>query len=119
MLLIAFQVIIGAVLLWPFVFLAVWKGIPLLLKFMNWIGWCVEKRVIAKRELEENFDVLGRPYPPGDKGLCDNCSVAFEKVFHLDSGRRLCKECYIVEFVKPWVDDADNPAAQPTVPEKG
>ena len=36
----------------------------------------------------------GLPYPPTGMGICSECGKAGLEVFHLPSGRRLCKDCY-------------------------
>lgn len=51
------------------------------------------KRANAQRR-EARFDADGQPLPPVGRGLCDRCSGAFEKVYHLTGGRRLCQRCY-------------------------
>ncbi len=54
----------------------------------------------ARVENAERQDYLlkhrpdGRAYPPFGRGLCDNCNQAFEKVYFLPSGTRLCPDCY-------------------------
>lgn len=50
-------------------------------------------------EKQQKFRPDGQPHPPTQRGLCDNCGLAFEKVYHLKSGVRLCTECY-QEFLK-------------------
>ena len=36
----------------------------------------------------------GRPLPPIGEGMCDRCQGVFDAVYHLPSGRRLCRGCY-------------------------
>ena len=42
----------------------------------------------------EHVDAAGRPLPPAAPGLCEACKKAFDKVYYLPSGRRLCEACY-------------------------
>ena len=91
--------LIMAVIIWPFLLIAVLKGIPLLLRFINGLGIRFEKKVQEHKDLTEKFDPLGQPYPLKERGLCDNWSEAIEDVFFLTSGRRLCKKCYDAEIL--------------------
>lgn len=36
----------------------------------------------------------GLPFPPLGEGMCDRCQGAFDAVYHLPSGMRLCRGCY-------------------------
>lgn len=36
----------------------------------------------------------GQPYPPSGRGICDSCQKQSEKVYYLESGPRVCPECY-------------------------
>jgi hypothetical protein len=58
----------------------------------------------------------GQPYPPVDRGLCDLCAGAFEKVYHLPSGQRMCEDCY-----RRMVQEAHEQAfcAPPGAPQAG
>ena len=40
------------------------------------------------------FGPDGQAVPPTAPGLCDDCSVVYDDVYHLPDGRRLCKHCY-------------------------
>jgi hypothetical protein len=49
----------------------------------------------------ERFDEDGQPLPPFARGLCDVCHKAFDKVYYLPSGRRLCPACYTTVDANP------------------
>ncbi len=36
----------------------------------------------------------GKPWPPVGRGMCEACASAFDKVYYLADGRRLCEKCY-------------------------
>ena len=36
----------------------------------------------------------GQPYPPSDRALCDVCARVCRKVYYLESGQRVCEDCY-------------------------
>ena len=36
----------------------------------------------------------GLPYPPAGRGMCEACTRAFDKVYFMPNGRRLCPDCY-------------------------
>ncbi len=36
----------------------------------------------------------GEPWPPFGRGMCEACARAFDKVYYLADGRRLCEKCY-------------------------
>jgi hypothetical protein len=36
----------------------------------------------------------GTPLPPTARGICDCCAKCFESVFYLESGRKLCENCF-------------------------
>ncbi len=53
------------------------------------------KRLRAEREVRQvRYRPDGQLYPPASRGLCDRCSQAYDKVYHLPSGKRLCPDCY-------------------------
>jgi len=55
-----------------------------------------------RRRWRQKFRPDGRPYPPSAAGLCDECQQAFEKVYYMPTGRRLCPDCYNrVEPIEP------------------
>ena len=55
----------------------------------------VRKQKRARLEADaEHYRPDGQPYPPCGRGLCDHCKQAFEKVYYLPEGRRLCPACY-------------------------
>jgi hypothetical protein len=59
----------------------------------------------------ERFDTDGRPFPPFARGMCDSCHKAFEKVYHMPTGRRLCPACFSTVANAPGdlTDDACRP----------
>ena len=52
----------------------------------------------VKRATREDYQSKHRPdgseYPPFGPGLCDSCEQVFDKVYFLESGPRLCGDCY-------------------------
>lgn len=37
----------------------------------------------------------GKPYPPANRGMCDRCQRAAEKIYYLPEPLRLCEDCYM------------------------
>jgi hypothetical protein len=58
-----------------------------------WI-WHVAKRRSDARYQRERFRSDGELFPPAGRGLCDRCGEAYEKVYYLPSGERLCPDDY-------------------------
>ncbi len=58
-----------------------------------WSGHVAQRRA-AEQLHRERFRPDGTPYPPTARGICDRCGKAFEKVYYLPSGQRLCPEDY-------------------------
>ncbi len=58
--------------------------------------WLRDLQIQRDRDLErrEKFRPDGKPYPPADRGICDCCSQLNEKVYYIQSGQRLCPDCY-------------------------
>ncbi len=84
------HLIIGAVvvgLLATVLVLAAW----VLLRVLTWRA---EVRRAQKHAARARLRDNGQPYPPADRGLCDVCARAFEKVYYLPSGQRMCEDCY-------------------------
>ena len=48
-----------------------------------------------EKDRKEKFRPDGTAYPPFGRGFCDNCNGAFDKVYYLPSGMRLCPACYL------------------------
>ena len=67
--------------------LAVGTAVKLLL-------WHVRRRRAARAALRERYRPDGSPYPPADEGICDRCGRAFDKVYYMPAGGRLCPDCY-------------------------
>ena len=70
-----------------------------LLVVSTWTGikvWLFRGR--QRRGAQEEFNRRHRPdgtlLPPVAAGMCGQCSGAFDKVYHLPDGRRLCEQCY-------------------------
>lgn len=55
----------------------------------------------------------GTPYPPAGRGICERCSGAFDKVYFLPGGERLCPACY--DIVVPCPAPCDT---QPSLQEQ-
>jgi hypothetical protein len=78
--------LIGLAALLIFV-VAVWT----LLKVLVWRAR--HKRAEAQ-EAARKLRTDGLPYPPAGPGVCQRCQRAFDAVYHLPTGERLCPECY-------------------------
>ncbi|MBN2561642.1 MAG: hypothetical protein JXQ75_12000 [Phycisphaerae bacterium] len=66
---------------------AVWTGLKI------WIHR-VRQRRARQEDYERRCHPDGRPRPPMAEGICDACQGAFDTVYHLPKGRRLCPKCY-------------------------
>ena len=64
---------------------------------LKWLRWRSQVHEAAEQHQRERVRPDGQPYPPADRGMCDLCSQATEKVYYLPTGRRLCPACYEVE----------------------
>jgi len=64
-----------------------------LLTLGKWMGHKARVRQEQTKAYREAHQPDGQPYPPSARGLCDNCQKPFEKVYYLQSGRRLCPDC--------------------------
>ena len=59
------------------------------------------KRRAAERQAHSiKFRPDGEPYPPASRGMCDSCEQAYEKVYNMPSGKRLCPDCYVSEEMR-------------------
>jgi hypothetical protein len=79
----------------------------------TWVTVRILQRRASVRQAEEQrrqerLDPDGRPYPPAAEGLCDRCGGAFQKVYYMPSGRRLCPDCYQQEAGPGHERQADN-----------
>jgi hypothetical protein len=66
---------------------ALWTAIKVLI-------WRSRRRSEEERQIRGKLRPDGQPYPPGAPGLCQRCGRAFDVVYHLPSGERLCPGCY-------------------------
>ena len=81
---------------------AIAMGVAVLVLAMALVAWIVLKhyvwrarRAVARKGARrERTRPDGLPYPPTGMGICSECETAGHDLFHLPSGRRLCKECY-------------------------
>ncbi|MCK4602252.1 MAG: hypothetical protein KAU28_07285 [Phycisphaerae bacterium] len=77
-------------------------GLSILIFLAGVVVWIVGKhyvwqlrRGVARRSARrKRTRPDGLPYPPTGMGICSECEKAGLEVFHLPSGRRLCKDCY-------------------------
>ena len=65
-----------------------------LLILLKWMGHKARVRQGRAKAYRQTHQPDGHPYPPSARGLCDNCQKPFEKVYYLQSGRRLCLDCH-------------------------
>ncbi len=82
--------IIGAVVLLALGFaltIAIWTGARVLIAI-------IQQRRAKEQYLRETFRSDGRPYPPYTEGVCQECGRGDSKIYHPDSGERLCPVCY-------------------------
>jgi hypothetical protein len=87
-------------------------GVLVVLVFCLWtgakVGFFVRRRRQAEREAAAaKIGPDGRPYPPAAEGLCDRCQRAFNRVYYVPDGPRLCAECYAVLHPAALVDAED------------
>lgn len=68
-------------------FIALWTVARLVL---HWIDYQKAQRQWRR----ERFQPDGTPYPPSGRGICHQCQQACEKVYFMESGRRLCPTCF-------------------------
>ena len=54
----------------------------------------LRRRRAGERAHRRRYRPDGQPYPPVGMGICQECQQAGNEVFHLPSGKRLCKDCY-------------------------
>jgi hypothetical protein len=73
---------VGAVVL-----IAAWTGLKIFV-------WEEQKRSGERAERRRKLRPDGTPLPPASRGLCTACSRAYEQVYHLPGGERLCPTCY-------------------------
>jgi hypothetical protein len=69
----------------------------LLLAAVVAIRWRLRMRALRREEALHRASLLGpdgTPLPPVSRGLCDHCGKAFERVYNLTTGKRLCEGCY-------------------------
>ena len=81
----------------PLVFVAIVAVVWMLTVAIRWQLWSARRRRAARQAVAERFRPDGEPYPPGGRGMCDRCQAAHEKVYFLQTGRRLCEACYFAE----------------------
>lgn len=67
--------------------IAVWTGLKV------WV-FRVRSSRAQREEHERKHGPDGRTLPPVGEGICERCQGVFQEVFHLPSGRRLCRSCY-------------------------
>ena len=58
------------------------------------VAWKAQVRLGGEQAARARLREDGQVYPPADRGLCDVCAGAFQKVYHLPSGQRMCEDCY-------------------------
>lgn len=87
-------VMFGAIPLLFFTFLLVAGLVIFLIALVRFQIWRLRQRRAYAQALAAKTQPNGEPYPPAGRGLCDRCGQAFDKVYHLRSGQRLCPACY-------------------------
>jgi hypothetical protein len=60
--------------------------------------WRARQRQAEADQRRDKLRPDGQPYPPAAPGVCGRCQRAFDQVYHLPSGERLCPDCYAREI---------------------
>ena len=72
-------------------------AVILLILLISYIRIRLWQRDVKKAE-HEDYQSKHRPdgseYPPFGRGICDSCEQVSDKVYFLESGPRLCFDCY-------------------------
>lgn len=71
--------------------IGVWTGVKILV-------FHIRRKAAAEAQCRLKYRPDGQPYPPAAPGICGKCQRAFDQVYHLPDGRRLCAECYRAEM---------------------
>lgn len=97
------------VLFCPFLILAAFVSVKWLLS-----DWRQGK---AEREADRaKFRLDGEVYPPTGRGMCGACQKAFDKVYFMSDGRRLCPQCYQLLEMNDQPNQAPRKPGPPTDP---
>jgi hypothetical protein len=92
------------------VLLALGVGMFLLVALLTGLKlwrWSRAERQIRDEYMRERYRPDGQPYPPAARGICDRCGGAFEKVYYLPTGQKLCQYDYDV-LHPPVIEDTDD-----------
>lgn len=73
-------------------------GLALWVAF-KWLSHNRRVRLARKQAWRDRHRSDGTRLPPFGRGMCDRCGAAFEKVYYLPGGRRLCTDCFELEDV--------------------
>jgi len=82
-----------------FAFLGLIAGIIVIATLIGIIkAWLkgLELRAWRKVAKDQKLRPDGIPYPPSGRGMCDTCEKAYDKVYYLPDGRRICPGCYVL-----------------------
>jgi hypothetical protein len=85
-------VVIGSVILLALIaaaIIGIWTGLKILV-------FHTRRKLAEEEQRRRKFQPDGRPYPPAAPGICSDCQLVSDSVFHLPDGRRLCAKCYRV-----------------------
>jgi hypothetical protein len=66
----------------------------ILFAYVRGVIWRAWTDYLQRRDARQKARPDGTPYPPAGRCLCDKCQKHFEQVYFLDSGTRLCPDCY-------------------------
>jgi hypothetical protein len=69
------------------VVIGIWTGVKILVLRAR-------RKYGKAKDHHGRFRPDGRPFPPAAPGICGKCEGAFDKVYHLPDGRKLCAKCY-------------------------
>jgi hypothetical protein len=67
--------------------IALWTGIKILRDTK-------EKRRAQEEYRKSFYTADGRPYPPFIEGQCERCGRGNRKIYHPETGQKLCPECF-------------------------
>ncbi len=85
--------------LWLLIALLFLLVVALVLGVVLWTGIRVGLTMLAQRRAQAEYRKStrradGQPYPPYIEGMCSQCGRGHVRIYHPQSGERLCPDCY-------------------------